>query len=106
MVVRQISVGAPGAGMGASAGAAAGPADFDTVWKQPLDGDKNYFFSRNIYVSPEKPITQPYWLAEPMAPGSFNVNDQRLIGDPQSAPAYEVRFTMTVDGQDMVFTRP
>jgi LmbE family N-acetylglucosaminyl deacetylase len=98
MVVREIAVGAPGA--------SARPADFDTVWKQPLDGDKNYFFSRNIYVSPEKPITQPYWLAEPMAPGSFNVNDQRLIGDPQVAPAYEVRFTVTVAGQDMVFTRP
>jgi LmbE family N-acetylglucosaminyl deacetylase len=78
----------------------------DTVWRQQLDGDKNYSFSKNIFISPGKAITQPYWLAEPMSPGSFNVEDQRLIGDPQSAPAYEVKFALVVDGEEMVFTRP
>ena len=79
---------------------------FDTVWRQDLEGDKNYFFSRNIYVAPDKPVTQPYWLVEEMSPGSFNVKDQRLIGDPQGSPAYEVAFRLAVDGQEMVLTRP
>lgn len=79
---------------------------FDTLWRQQLDGDKNYYFSKNIFVSPAKALTQPYWLAEPMSPGSFNVADQRLIGDPQSAPAYEVKFRLVVGGEEMVFTRP
>jgi hypothetical protein len=41
-----------------------------------------------------------------MSPGSFNVKDQQLIGNPQSAPAYEVKFRLTVGGEDMIFTRP
>src|SRR5258708_131898 len=81
-------------------------ADYDTAYRQQLEGDKNYLFSHNIFVSPQKAVTQPYWLAEEMSPGSFNVKDQRLIGDPQSAPAYEVKFRLTVGGEEMVFTRP
>lgn len=79
---------------------------YDTTWRQDLQGDKNYFFSRSIYVSPDKPVTQPYWLVEEMSPGSFNISDQRLIGDPQGGPAYEATFRMVVGGQEMVFTRP
>ncbi len=79
---------------------------YDTAYRQQLEGDKNYYFSHNIFVSPQTPVTQPYWLAEEMSPGSFNVKDQRLIGDPQSAPAYEARFRLTVGGEEMVFTRP
>lgn len=81
-------------------------AGLDTVWRQELEADKNYSFSRKIYVSPAKPVTQPYWLEEEMSPGSFNVKDQRLIGDPQGPPAYEAIFRLTVGGEDMEFTRP
>lgn len=79
---------------------------FSVAMKQNLEGDKNYSFSRNIYVSPDKPVTQPYWLAQEMSPGSFNVSDQRLIGDPQGAPAYSVSFRLVAGGQEIVFTRP
>ncbi|HWK05650.1 MAG TPA: PIG-L family deacetylase [Puia sp.] len=79
---------------------------YDTVYRQQLEGDKNYLFSHKIFVSPQKEVTQPYWLAAEMSPGSFNVRDQRLIGDPQSAPAYEVKFRLTVDGEELVLTRP
>ena len=79
---------------------------YDTAYRQQLEGDKNYFFSHKIFVSPQKAVTQPYWLAAEMSPGSFNVKDQRLIGDPQSAPAYEVTFRLTVGGEELVLTRP
>jgi len=79
---------------------------FDTAWRQQLEGDRNYSFLHSIYVSTQHPVTQPYWLAEPMSPGSFNVKDQQLIGNPLSAPAYEVKFRLVVGGAEMVFTRP
>jgi LmbE family N-acetylglucosaminyl deacetylase len=79
---------------------------FSVPLKQELEGDKNYSFSRNIYVSPDKPVTQPYWLAQEMSAGSFNVSDQRLIGDPQGAPAYAVTFRLAVGGQEIFLTRP
>ncbi len=79
---------------------------FDTVYNQSLTEDRNYSFTKEIAGSPGKPVTQPYWLAEPMSPGSFNVSDQQLIGNPQSAPAYEARFRLVVDGQELTYTRP
>ncbi len=81
-------------------------AGFDSVWKQELKGDKNYFFSQSITVAPDKPVTQPYWLSAEMSPGSFNVKDQELIGDPQGPPAYAVDFRLDVGGQEIVYTRP
>ena len=80
--------------------------DLDTTFNQSLAPDKNFFFTRSILVSPRKAPTQPYWLAEPMSPGHFNVADQRLIGDVQSSPAYEASFKITVDGLALTFTRP
>jgi LmbE family N-acetylglucosaminyl deacetylase len=79
---------------------------YDTLYRQDLAANKNYAFSKSMYVSGQKPITQPYWLAAEMSPGSFNVSDQLLIGDAQSKPAYEVKFKLTIEGTDMVFTRP
>jgi LmbE family N-acetylglucosaminyl deacetylase len=103
IAAREIKVDAPTGSWGVGGSVAA---DFDTLWSQRLDGNKNYYFSKTILVPANQPITQPYWLAEPMSPGHFNVADQRLIGNPQSAPAYEATFDLVVDGQEMTFTRP
>jgi len=80
--------------------------DFTVPLNQSLEGDKNYNFTRNIYISLDKPLTQPYWLGPEMSPGSFNVSDQRLIGNPQGNPAYEVAFRLVAGGQEIVYTRP
>src|SRR5579871_2207833 len=45
---------------------------YDTAWQQELQGDRNYTLMRNILVSRDKAVTQPYWLAKEMSPGSFN----------------------------------
>ena len=78
----------------------------DTAWQEELQGDKNYSLSRTIRVAPDKPVTQPYWLRDEMSPGSFNVSDQRLIGNPQEGIAYEVQFLLVIGGQEIVYTRP
>ena len=81
-------------------------ADFDTTLDQRLTADRNFFFTRSILVSPRKMLTQPYWLAEPMSPGHFNVKDQRLIGNPLGDPPYDCNFLLTIDGLKLMFTRP
>jgi len=80
--------------------------EFDTAYRQELEANRNYSFTKAMPVSPQKTITQPYWLVDEMSPGSYNVKDQLLIGDPQSKPAYEAKFHLNVEGQDLVFTRP
>jgi LmbE family N-acetylglucosaminyl deacetylase len=80
--------------------------NIDTTINQSLVFNKNYSLNENIVVPDKKPITQPYWLQEEMSPGSFNVKDQLLIGDPQSKPAYDAQFSVSINGQDFIFTRP
>jgi LmbE family N-acetylglucosaminyl deacetylase len=79
---------------------------YDTLYKQDLAGNKNYLMTGNIHIPAQQPITQPYWLAEDMSPGSYNVKDQALIGDAQSKPALTARFRLSIEGQDIGFTRP
>jgi len=81
-------------------------ANFDTTLDERLARDKNFSFTRSILVSQRMMLTQPYWLAEPMSPGHFNVKEQRLIGNPLSAPPYEANFLITVDGLKLMFTQP
>ena len=52
------------------------------------------------------PVSQPYWLREPMSTGSFNVHDQTLIGDALSGPALALRFTITIQGVSFSFVKP
>jgi LmbE family N-acetylglucosaminyl deacetylase len=79
---------------------------YDSNYRQELLFDKNYVFSKLIAVSPQHPITQPYWLEEEMSPGSYNVKDQSMIGNALSQPAFTTEFSVNVEGQDFVFTRP
>jgi LmbE family N-acetylglucosaminyl deacetylase len=79
---------------------------YDTLYKQDLAGNKNYSLSQSIFISDKKEITQPYWLADEMSPGSYNVKDQQLIGNAQSDPAYEAKFILNIEGQDLDFVRP
>ena len=65
---------------------------FDTTLHQELTFNKNYVFSKTLLVPLDQRLTQPYWLAEDMSPGSYNVKDQMLIGQPQNDPAFEVEF--------------
>lgn len=79
---------------------------FDTAYNQALATNRNVFFLKTLPVAATKPITQPYWLEKEMSTGSFNVDDPLLIGNPESKPAYEAVFTLNVEGQDIVFSRP
>ena len=79
---------------------------YDTLYRQELTGDRNYSLNHSIYISDRQPVTQPYWLAAVMSPGSYNVEDQSLIGNAQSQPAFEVKFKVQVEGEDFTFSRP
>jgi LmbE family N-acetylglucosaminyl deacetylase len=81
-------------------------AGFDTAYNQALATNRNITFTKTLPVAATQSITQPYWLEKEMSEGSFNVTDQSLIGNPESAPAYEAVFTLNIEGQDLAFTRP
>lgn len=45
--------------------------------------------------------TQPYWLRKPAAPGTFVVDDQKLIGLPENPPPFPVEVVVRVGGQNL-----
>lgn len=79
---------------------------FDTLINKKLDRNKNFTFSKSLYVSVEQSITQPYWLVAKMEEGSFNVADQLKIGQPDADPAYEAIVNISIYGTSFRFTRP
>lgn len=79
---------------------------FDSSFNLSLSKNRNYNFSKTFAVPNDKPITQPYWLKEKMQEGYFQVDDQKLIGQPDVTPAYTVTFTLSIDGVDIPFTKP
>lgn len=79
---------------------------FDTSFLRVLDKNKNFNFSKTIYVPADKPVTQPYWLANKMEEGYFNVTDQLLIGYPDVEPAYNAFILVRIFGEPFTFMRP
>lgn len=45
--------------------------------------------------------SQPYWLRKPAAPGTFTVEDQKLIGLPENPPAFPIDVILRVGDQDL-----
>lgn len=78
----------------------------DTTINLALSKNRNVTVNRRIYVSQANNITQPYWLANKMDEGYFNVNDQALIGQPDVQPAFKMTALVTIEGQDFRFERP
>jgi LmbE family N-acetylglucosaminyl deacetylase len=57
-------------------------------------------------VPANQSYTQPYWLAKPPTGDVYTIDDQMLIGQPDSPPAAKVRLHLTVDGAPVELTRP
>ena len=47
-------------------------------------------------------LSQPYWLREPSAIGTYHVADAKLIGRPENPPAFPVEQVFEVDGQKLI----
>ncbi|MDB6054115.1 MAG: LmbE family protein, partial [Verrucomicrobiales bacterium] len=48
------------------------------------------------------PLTQPYWLREPLGEGVFRVKESNLIGQPENSPAFPVENVFEVQGEPLV----
>jgi LmbE family N-acetylglucosaminyl deacetylase len=79
---------------------------YDTSFAQALGVNQNVVINKAIYVSPAKPISQPYWLVYPQSEGAFDVKDQALIGKAENDPSFEAVFTINIEGTDFTIKRP
>ncbi|NDV42723.1 PIG-L family deacetylase [Flagellimonas sediminis] len=66
--------------------------------------EKNFEIS---FTVPENTnYTSPYWLNEPGTLGTYTVNDQSLIGKPETPAAFMVRFVLNLSGAEIGFDKP
>jgi LmbE family N-acetylglucosaminyl deacetylase len=79
---------------------------FDSSYVAVLEKNKNLAFNKTLVIAPTQPVTQPYWLQNPMAEGYFNVTDQQLIGMADVQPALTVVYRLKIDGEDFAFSKP
>ncbi|MBL0130674.1 MAG: hypothetical protein IPP43_05790 [Chitinophagaceae bacterium] len=80
--------------------------NFDTAFTKSLEKNKNVNFSKTFFVPGEKPLTQPYWLAQKMEEGYFTVTDQTLIGQPDVEVSYQAWIQVSIFGEPFTFVRP
>ena len=60
----------------------------------------------NLVVPANQDYTQPYWLVKPPTADVYRVDDQMLIGLPDTPAAASVRVRLTVDGAPIELVRP
>ncbi|MFM7838244.1 MAG: PIG-L family deacetylase, partial [Chitinophagaceae bacterium] len=81
--------------------------DPDAKAGQVLEKNKNLSFVLNKYIDPRLfPLTQPYWLVEKMAPGSYNVPAQTMRGLAQDPPPLQADFQLEIAGVNFTFSKP
>jgi LmbE family N-acetylglucosaminyl deacetylase len=61
-------------------------------------------FSRQVPAA--QAYSQPYWLVKPPANDVYTVDDQRLIGQPDTPPAAQVRLRLSIGGAPVELVRP
>lgn len=80
--------------------------NFDSSLSVELLQNKNISINQSLAVAQNKPLSQPYWLVHPQEVGIFDVRDQELIGKAQNDPAFDVTYTISIDGEDFKIDRP
>lgn len=80
--------------------------NFDSSFSKTLERNKNFNFSKTFFVPADKNITQPYWLAQKMEEGYYNVSDQQKIGQADVDAGFTVKATLDIEGQDFNFSKP
>jgi LmbE family N-acetylglucosaminyl deacetylase len=78
----------------------------DTIFNVNTERNKNYIYSPSFVVTTDHAVSQPYWLKNKMQKGYYVINDQELIGKPESDPAFIANFDITINGQSFTFKRP
>jgi len=67
---------------------------FDSTFQQPLSVNEPLKWSSTITIPDDTPLTAPYWLTETGTLGLYQVNDQQLIGKPETPRSLKVVFTL------------
>ncbi|MFC4220447.1 PIG-L family deacetylase [Flagellimonas marina] len=73
---------------------------------QVLTDNEKKNFDVEFTVPNDIGYSSPYWLDEPGTLGMYKVDEQRLIGKPETPAVFHAKFTLEFDGMEMEFEKP
>lgn len=71
-----------------------------------LENNYDYKFSSQLELNSEENFTTPYWLENKAKLGIYAVNDQNLIGLPETPKPILFTFEFDINGEAFAFTKP
>ncbi len=75
----------------------------DTTTNLVLDFNKAFKFKTQVIIPANTPYTAPYWINSGKTVGMYNVEDQNLIGLPETPRALRAKFTVEIKGRTLTF---
>lgn len=78
----------------------------DTTLNTALSRNLNWALPYTFQVPANIPVSQPYWLQNPMNSGSFELESQTSLARPENAPAFLATFIIQVKDQELFITNP
>lgn len=79
---------------------------FDSSVNSKLHFNQTVSFNKVLPVSPDHELSQPYWLRAKMEIGYFNIDKQDLIGKPENDPSFRAHFSIEIEGELFLVSRP
>jgi len=71
-----------------------------------LEPNKDLKLTQDFSIPDTMQPTNPYWLNAPFTQGMYTVNDQKLIGLPETPNPFQVIYYLTIDGKPFEIQRP
>lgn len=78
----------------------------DSAVNVQMEPNVLYTFKTKLKVPAAISFSNPYWLNESLAPGSFVIKDQQLIGMPENKPTVQETFKFKIAETAMEVERP
>ncbi len=76
------------------------------IVNKPLELNKNQTISIQLEILETTPLSNPYWLNQSPSLGMYQVEDQSLIGLPESSPPISARILLNVGDIQVPFELP
>jgi LmbE family N-acetylglucosaminyl deacetylase len=77
-----------------------------TISNESLENNKQVNFALDLKIDVKEQYSNPYWLNEKSTLGTYIVNDQELIGKPETPNAFNVDFQLNINGELITITKP
>lgn len=71
-----------------------------------LTENKKFNFDLNLAIPENSGYSSPYWLNEKGTLGTFTIDDQELIGKPETPRANKVYFKLNIEGTTLTIEKP